>query len=65
MLYVCLLRVKHLILVEPWGFSARPSAPERWVPFWIKVFGAAMNPFNPLALLRLAGPLGEKQTTRH
>ncbi|XP_002665655.3 1-acylglycerol-3-phosphate O-acyltransferase ABHD5 [Danio rerio] len=51
-------RVKHLILVEPWGFSARPSAPERWVPFWIKVFGAAMNPFNPLALLRLAGPLG-------
>ncbi|XP_073677664.1 1-acylglycerol-3-phosphate O-acyltransferase ABHD5 [Garra rufa] len=51
-------RLKHLVLVEPWGFAARPNVQENWVPIWIKVFGAAMNPFNPLGLLRLAGPLG-------
>nr|XP_023683775.1 1-acylglycerol-3-phosphate O-acyltransferase ABHD5-like isoform X2 [Paramormyrops kingsleyae] len=53
-------RVKHLILVEPWGFPRRPEAKERDrpVPVWIKVVGAAMSPFNPLAGLRLAGPLG-------
>uniref|UniRef100_A0A8C2L103 1-acylglycerol-3-phosphate O-acyltransferase ABHD5 n=1 Tax=Cyprinus carpio TaxID=7962 RepID=A0A8C2L103_CYPCA len=49
-------RLKHLVLVEPWGFTARPNVKERWVPIWIKVFGAAMNPFNPLGPLRLAGP---------
>uniref|UniRef100_A0A673JYD2 1-acylglycerol-3-phosphate O-acyltransferase ABHD5 n=1 Tax=Sinocyclocheilus rhinocerous TaxID=307959 RepID=A0A673JYD2_9TELE len=48
----------HLVLVEPWGFAARPNVQEHWVPIWIKVFGAAMNPFNHLGLLRLAGPLG-------
>ncbi|XP_051729773.1 1-acylglycerol-3-phosphate O-acyltransferase ABHD5 [Ctenopharyngodon idella] len=51
-------RLKHLVLVEPWGFAARPNVQERWVPIWIKAFGAAMNPFNPLGPLRLAGPLG-------
>ncbi|XP_042601521.1 1-acylglycerol-3-phosphate O-acyltransferase ABHD5 [Cyprinus carpio] len=51
-------RLKHLVLVEPWGFAERPNVQEHWVPIWIKVFGAAMNPFNPLGLLRLAGPLG-------
>ncbi|XP_050992156.1 1-acylglycerol-3-phosphate O-acyltransferase ABHD5 [Labeo rohita] len=51
-------RLKHLVLVEPWGFAARPHVQENWVPIWIKVFGAAMNPFNPLGLLRLVGPLG-------
>uniref|UniRef100_A0A8C1QXU3 1-acylglycerol-3-phosphate O-acyltransferase ABHD5 n=1 Tax=Cyprinus carpio TaxID=7962 RepID=A0A8C1QXU3_CYPCA len=50
--------LKHLVLVEPWGFTARPNVKEHWVPIWIKVFGAAMNPFNPLGPLRLAGPLG-------
>uniref|UniRef100_A0A671MKP3 1-acylglycerol-3-phosphate O-acyltransferase ABHD5 n=1 Tax=Sinocyclocheilus anshuiensis TaxID=1608454 RepID=A0A671MKP3_9TELE len=56
---MCLLPIlKHLVLVEPWGFAARPDVKERWVPIWIKIFGAAMNPFNPLGPLRLAGPLG-------
>ncbi|XP_016150318.1 1-acylglycerol-3-phosphate O-acyltransferase ABHD5 [Sinocyclocheilus grahami] len=51
-------RLKHLVLVEPWGFAARPNVKERWVPIWIQIFGAAMNPFNPLGPLRLAGLLG-------
>ncbi|XP_073714488.1 1-acylglycerol-3-phosphate O-acyltransferase ABHD5-like [Misgurnus anguillicaudatus] len=47
-------RVKHLVLVEPWGFMAKPNVQERWVPVWIKAIGAVMNPLNPLTLLRLA-----------
>ncbi|KAL4616923.1 1-acylglycerol-3-phosphate O-acyltransferase ABHD5 isoform X2 [Arapaima gigas] len=53
-------RVKHLILVEPWGFLERPetSDHERPIPMWIRALGAMLSPFNPLAGLRLAGPLG-------
>ncbi|XP_022061064.1 1-acylglycerol-3-phosphate O-acyltransferase ABHD5 [Acanthochromis polyacanthus] len=52
-------RVKHLLLVEPWGFPARPDNPSHYsIPVWIRAIGAFMSPFNPLAGLRLAGPLG-------
>ncbi|XP_060748028.1 1-acylglycerol-3-phosphate O-acyltransferase ABHD5 [Tachysurus vachellii] len=53
-------RVKNLILVEPWGISERPEVQESHcrIPGWVKALGRAMNPFNPLSLLRLAGPLG-------
>ncbi|KAM3596738.1 uncharacterized protein V6R79_019666 [Siganus canaliculatus] len=52
-------RVKRLLLVEPWGFPARPENPNHVsIPMWIRAMGAVMSPFNPLAGLRLAGPLG-------
>ncbi|XP_035650716.1 1-acylglycerol-3-phosphate O-acyltransferase ABHD5-like [Oncorhynchus keta] len=53
-------RVNHLILVEPWGIPARPENldQEKSIPVWIRAMGAVMSPFNPLAGLRLAGPLG-------
>lgn len=52
-------RVKHLLLVEPWGFPARPDNPNHdTIPMWIRAMGAVMTPFNPMAGLRLAGPLG-------
>ncbi|XP_029370716.1 1-acylglycerol-3-phosphate O-acyltransferase ABHD5-like [Echeneis naucrates] len=52
-------RVKHLLLVEPWGFPERPENPNHnSIPVWIRAMGAVMSPFNPLAGLRLAGPLG-------
>ncbi|XP_034560879.1 1-acylglycerol-3-phosphate O-acyltransferase ABHD5-like [Notolabrus celidotus] len=52
-------RVKHLLLVEPWGFPSRPENPNHnSIPVWIRAMGAVMSPFNPLAGLRLAGPLG-------
>ncbi|KAM8967307.1 1-acylglycerol-3-phosphate O-acyltransferase ABHD5 isoform 2-T2 [Pelodytes ibericus] len=53
-------RVKSLILVEPWGFPDRPNNGEedRPIPIWIRAVGAMLSPFNPLAGLRLAGPLG-------
>lgn len=54
-------RVSHLILVEPWGFPERPDLADqdRPIPVWIRVLGAALTPFNPLAGLRIAGPFGE------
>ncbi|XP_075886491.1 1-acylglycerol-3-phosphate O-acyltransferase ABHD5-like isoform X2 [Nelusetta ayraudi] len=53
------IKVKHLLLVEPWGFPARPDNPDHHaIPVWIRAMGAVMSPFNPLAGLRLAGPLG-------
>ncbi|KAK2830136.1 hypothetical protein Q5P01_018067 [Channa striata] len=52
-------RVKQLLLVEPWGFPARPeNSNQSSIPMWIRTMGAVMTPFNPLAGLRLAGPLG-------
>lgn len=58
-------RVKHLLLVEPWGFPARPDNPNHYsIPVWIRAMGAIMSPFNPLAGLRLAGPLGQEQTLK-
>ncbi|XP_044064133.1 1-acylglycerol-3-phosphate O-acyltransferase ABHD5 isoform X1 [Siniperca chuatsi] len=53
-------RVKHIMLVEPWGFPERPNTVEadRPIPVWIKALGAMFSPFNPLAGLRLVGPLG-------
>ncbi|KAL7976748.1 hypothetical protein Chor_008697 [Crotalus horridus] len=54
------VEVKHLLLVEPWGFPERPSNAEheRTIPIWIKALGAILSPFNPLAGLRIAGPFG-------
>lgn len=61
---VSVLRVKHLLLVEPWGFPARPHNPNHHaIPVWIRAMGAVMSPFNPLAGLRLAGPLGQLTNT--
>ncbi|KAM8869700.1 1-acylglycerol-3-phosphate O-acyltransferase ABHD5 [Spinachia spinachia] len=53
-------RVKHMVLVEPWGFPESPDPVEadRPIPVWIKALGAMFSPFNPLAGLRLVGPLG-------
>uniref|UniRef100_A0A3Q2P302 1-acylglycerol-3-phosphate O-acyltransferase ABHD5 n=1 Tax=Fundulus heteroclitus TaxID=8078 RepID=A0A3Q2P302_FUNHE len=53
-------RVKHVILVEPWGFPEFQETVEadRPIPVWIKALGAMFSPFNPLAGLRLVGPLG-------
>lgn len=63
-LCVSVRRVKHLLLVEPWGFPARPHNPNHnAIPVWIRAMGAVMSPFNPLAGLRLAGPLGQVTNT--
>lgn len=54
-------RVEHLILADPWGFQEKPSdgGPIR-IPLWAKAIITLLQPFNPLAGLRAAGPLGPK-----
>lgn len=52
--------VKSLILVDPWGFTAKTQDWEQneSVPKWIKMMAAMLSPFNPYAILRFVGPLG-------
>ncbi|XP_076010007.1 1-acylglycerol-3-phosphate O-acyltransferase ABHD5 isoform X2 [Genypterus blacodes] len=53
-------RIKSLVLVEPWGVPECHDTAEadHPIPVWIKALGAIIRPFNPLAGLRLVGPLG-------
>lgn len=56
-------RVASLILADPWGFPSRPSGNEGssnriQLPFWVKGIAFMLQPFNPLWILRLSGPLG-------
>jgi pimeloyl-ACP methyl ester carboxylesterase len=51
--------VKHLVLADPWGFPERP--PEfNELPLWIRTLSYMLQPFNPLAGIRVAGPLGSR-----
>ena len=54
-------RIKHLILVDPWGFPELPSESERKtpIPVWIKAVVTLLQPFNPLGAIRVAGPWGK------
>lgn len=67
-------RVKHLVLVDPWGFQEKNQTFEKQVnlkvffvyvlfiqsiPYpWMKFVGRFMSYFNPLATLRAVGPYG-------
>ncbi|XP_029930126.1 (Lyso)-N-acylphosphatidylethanolamine lipase [Myripristis murdjan] len=66
-------RVSHLILVDPWGFPERPQAEAESqgspgqgaevvkrppLPRWVKAVAAVVSFFNPLAVIRAAGPWG-------
>lgn len=53
-------RVQHLILADPWGFPVKPTEDNvsRHIPAWVRLLGAVLSPFNPLAGLRAAGPWG-------
>lgn len=53
-------RVRHLILVDPWGFASPPSVEELQQKFkqssW---FWRAVGKLKPFTLVRAAGPWGE------
>lgn len=58
-------RVKHLILVDPWGFEHMPedgstAAARPGCPYWVEALISVASHFNPLAVIRAAGPLGPK-----
>uniref|UniRef100_F6XKZ6 AB hydrolase-1 domain-containing protein n=2 Tax=Ciona intestinalis TaxID=7719 RepID=F6XKZ6_CIOIN len=53
-------RVKSLVLVDPWGFPKLEPDGERArrVPLWIRALVRILSPFNPLGVVRAAGPWG-------
>ncbi|KAG0725164.1 Protein ABHD4 [Chionoecetes opilio] len=53
-------RVDHLVLADPWGFPERPlDVGDRYkFPLWVKAVAALLQPFNPLSVIRTAGPWG-------
>lgn len=51
--------VDHLILADPWGFQESPDVTHIHIPLWVKAVITLLQPFNPLAGLRAAGPLGK------
>ncbi|KAM4809145.1 (Lyso)-N-acylphosphatidylethanolamine lipase [Rhinophrynus dorsalis] len=59
-------RVKHLILVDPWGFPQIPTDPNelRSPPTWVKAVAAVFARSNPLAVVRAAGPWGLRLVQR-
>ncbi|KAM4709568.1 (Lyso)-N-acylphosphatidylethanolamine lipase [Discoglossus pictus] len=59
-------RVKHLILVDPWGFPVLPTDPSemRSPPTWVKAIAAVLGRSNPLAVVRAAGPWGPSLVQR-
>ncbi|XP_052817503.1 (Lyso)-N-acylphosphatidylethanolamine lipase-like isoform X2 [Mya arenaria] len=53
--------IEHLFLVDPWGFPERPTGESdrsRRIPTWVRAIAKVLSPFNPLAVVRVAGPLG-------
>jgi pimeloyl-ACP methyl ester carboxylesterase len=66
-------RVRHLVLVDPWGFqqhqAARPTAPGHEdrklpMPLWVRSLSLALQPFNPFAALRVVGSWGPALVAR-
>lgn len=59
-------RVKHLILVDPWGFQEKPSDTtlQRKLPLWVRALAYTLKAFNPLWTIRAAGPFGERLVER-
>ncbi|XP_036447306.1 (Lyso)-N-acylphosphatidylethanolamine lipase-like [Colossoma macropomum] len=59
-------RVRHLILVDPWGFSPMPAEgmSKLGCPRWVEGLIAVASFFNPLAVIRVAGPWGPKLISR-
>ena len=54
-------RLHHLVLADPWGFPEKPpdALSNSQIPIWIKMVAKVIQPFNPLAGLRAAGPWGK------
>jgi len=64
--------VRHLIVVNPWGFLQQPSEANSVssrrnnavgdkqlpMPLWVKMLALVLQPFNPFSALRIAGSWG-------
>lgn len=56
-------RVKHLILADPWGFPHKPNdvskSKKGKYDLLIRTVAFVLQPWNPLWMLRAAGPFGQ------
>lgn len=54
-------KIQHLFLIDPWGFPDKPGDSERSkrIPTWARAVAKVLSPFNPLAVVRAAGPWGK------
>ena len=54
--------LERLILADPWGFSEKTVSGDivRKVPLWVKAVFRISLLFNPLAIVRVAGPYGPR-----
>ncbi|XP_036374830.1 (Lyso)-N-acylphosphatidylethanolamine lipase-like isoform X1 [Megalops cyprinoides] len=67
-------RVSHLILADPWGFpeidqpgsegSGGEGSQVKRLPGWVKAVASVASFFNPLAVIRAAGPWGPSLLNR-
>jgi len=56
-------QVSHLILADPWGFPDYPGKDDTnrvQIPSWVKGIAFLLRPFNPLWIVRAAGPFGPR-----
>ncbi len=56
-------RVRHLVLVDPWGFLEPPSEDQlrqRFTGFW-RLTWQVMSFMRPFTAVRVAGPWGEEE----
>ena len=52
-------KIQHLFLVDPWGYPKQlPPEEFREIPLRYRIIGKLASPFNPLAIMRVAGPWG-------
>lgn len=53
--------IHHLILADAWGFPEKPTDVNQKynVPFWVKAIAYAVQPLNPLWMIRAVGPFGQ------
>lgn len=58
----------HVVCVDPWGFPENLDDNDTQVPLrpprWVRMVATVLKPFNPLASLRAAGPLGPQMIHR-
>ena len=60
--YLLLYRVRHLILVDAWGFLEHPEQLDTRrigrLRFIVPVVQAYFKVFNPFSMIRALGPIG-------
>lgn len=60
-------QIKRVILADPWGVPNKPKEDpfEKEIPLKWKVIGKLLSFFNPLAVVRAAGPYGPGLITKY